>query len=205
MTCNNIVDKGITMNQDFDKMSNEELWQLFPIFLVAHNSKWAQWYKAEEKKVLSLFDKGIIKRISHIGSTVIPNIWAKNIVDILVQVEDTNAIEHVEKTLCKNGWLLMNKSPYKASLNKGYTLDGFADKVYHLHICLLGDNDELYFRDYLIEHPNAAKEYEQLKLSLWKKFEHDRDGYTEAKSDFIKRYTAIAKHKYNNKYNITKS
>ena len=63
----------------------------------------------------------------------------------------------------------------------GYTDNGFAEKVYHLHLRLEGDHDELYFRDYLIEYPQAAKEYEQLKLSLWKQFEHDRDGYTAAK------------------------
>ena len=47
------------------------------------------------------------------------------------------------------------------------------------------DWNELYFRDYLIDHKEVAKEYEKLKVKLWKEFEHDRDGYTEAKSNFI--------------------
>ncbi|MDE6452911.1 MAG: GrpB family protein, partial [Muribaculaceae bacterium] len=50
-----------------------------------------------------------------------------------------------------------------------------------------------YFRDYLNTHSDVAKDYEKLKLSLWKSFEHDRDGYTNAKSDFITHYTTIAK------------
>lgn len=54
----------------------------------------------------------------------------------------------------------------------------------HLRHC--GDNDELYFRDYLIEHPDIAREYEKLKLNLWKEYEHNRDGYTNAKTEFIK-------------------
>lgn len=86
------------------------------------------------------------------------------------------------------------------SFNKGYTESGFAERVFHLHLRYAGDNDELYFRDYLREHPGIAKEYEQLKLSLRKRFEHDRDGYTDAKSEFIKRYTAEAKRLYEKRY-----
>ena len=48
-----------------------------------------------------------------------------------------------------------------------------------------GDHDELSFRDWLLAHPEDAKAYEVLKLSLWKTFEHDRDGYTAAKGDFV--------------------
>ncbi|MBP2657023.1 MAG: putative glutamate-rich protein GrpB [Firmicutes bacterium] len=73
--------------------------------------------------------------------------------------------------------------------NKGYTLEGFAEKVYHLHVRHLGDWDELCFRDYLIYHPDIAVQYGNLKLKLWKEYEHNRDGYTEAKTEFVKRWT----------------
>ena len=79
------------------------------------------------------------------------------------------------------------------SFNKGYTENGFAEKVFHLHLRYIGDNDEIYFRDYLITHPDIAKEYETLKLKLWKRFEHNRDGYTESKSEFITKYKMLAK------------
>ena len=55
-----------------------------------------------------------------------------------------------------------------------------------------GDNDELFFRDYLNEHPIVAKEYETLKLKLWKQYEHNRDAYTGAKTDFIFKWTSEA-------------
>ena len=55
------------------------------------------------------------------------------------------------------------------------------------------DHDEYEFRDYLQAHPDIAKQYEALKLSLWKRYEHDRDGYTAAKGDFIREITARAK------------
>ena len=62
------------------------------------------------------------------------------------------------------------------------------------------DHDELFFRDYLREHPQTAREYEALKLRLWKQFQHNRDGYTEAKSDFIRRWTSEAKRVYAGRY-----
>lgn len=86
------------------------------------------------------------------------------------------------------------------SFNRGYTENGFADKVYHLHLRFAGDNDELYFRDYLNDNPRIAKEYERLKLSLWHQFEHDRDGYTQAKTEFVKKHTADARILYKNRY-----
>nr|MBR4282020.1 GrpB family protein [Clostridia bacterium] len=70
----------------------------------------------------------------------------------------------------------------RRSYNKGYTENGFAEKVFHLHLTHLGEQPEIIFRDYLNAHPDAAKSYEELKLSLWKPYEHDRDGYTAEKT-----------------------
>lgn len=64
----------------------------------------------------------------------------------------------------------------------------------------LGDYNELYFRDYLIENPEIAKEYGELKKSLKAKFEHNRDGYTAAKGSFVMKITAEAREKYGKKY-----
>lgn len=83
---------------------------------------------------------------------------------------------------------------------KGYTLNGFEEKVFHLHVRYLGDWNELYFRDYLIQHPEVAKQYGKLKLELKDKFQHDRDAYTEAKADFIKKHTNLAREEFPNKY-----
>ena len=61
-------------------------------------------------------------------------------------------------------------------------------------------NKELYFRDYLTEHPEVAKRYEDLKLKLWKQYEHDRDGYTNAKTELVKEYTEKARMLYGDRY-----
>ena len=94
----------------------------------------------------------------------------------------------------------MSRSDTHRSYNKGYTEEGFAQRVFHLHLRSAGDHDELYFRDYLNDHPAIAKEYEQLKLHLWKAYEHNRDGYTAAKAAFVTRTTLAAKQLYGSRY-----
>ena len=188
------------MSKKLYEMSLEELWEIFPIFLVEHNDAWKTWYKDEKANILFLIPNEKIYRISHIGSTYIPTIWAKNIVDILLEIKNNEDFQFVKDILLKNNWLCMSEDEKRISMNKGYTEKGFAKKVFHLHIRLVGDNDELYFRDYLFENSEIAKEYEKLKLSLWEKFEHNRDAYTESKGEFIKKYTEIAKKKYGKRY-----
>ena len=92
-----------------------------------------------------------------------------------------------------NGYMCMSVSDNRMSFNKGYTVAGYADKVFHIHFHLPGDNDEIYFRDYLISHPHTAKDYEQLKLSLLPEYRHNRDGYTEAKTEFVRNMVNIAR------------
>ena len=174
-------------------MTLEELWQLFPINLTEHRECWKDYYAEESEKLREILPGGT--RISHIGSTAVKGIWAKPIVDILAEVDKKFVLSDLSETVQKSGWIKMSESDGRISFNKGYTEKGFAEKVYHLHLRYFGDNDEIYFRDYLLSNPEVAKEYEALKLSLWKKFEHDRDGYTDAKSEFVKKYTSLVKGK----------
>ena len=188
------------MGKNLSEMSLEELWQLFPIRLTPHRTDWEKWYQTESALLLSLLPQGEAVRLSHIGSTSIPSIWAKPIVDILLETASHSDWEALRRRLASAGYLLMSESPGRFSMNKGYTPQGFAQKVFHLHIRRAGDNDELYFRDYLREFPAAAKEYESLKLSLWKKYEHNRDGYTSSKTEFVRLYTAKGKRRYGGRY-----
>lgn len=189
------------MPKKLSEMTLEELWQLFPIFLVEHDDKWKIWYNEECQRIYDFLTDDITDvKISHIGSTAIDHIWAKPIIDILVEIPLAEDIRKVKDVIAQNGYLCMSENEKKISFNKGYTENGFAEKVFHLHLRYLGDNDELYFRDYLNEHPAIAKEYEKLKLSLWKTYEHDRDGYTEAKREFVSEYTKKAREKYKGRY-----
>ena len=127
-------------------------------------------------------------------------LWAKNIVDVMVEISEEADMEEIAHILEQNGFIKMSDDKRRITLNKGYTKEGFADKVYHIHLRYTGDNDELYFRDYMNEHPRIAREYEALKLELWKKYEHNRDAYTDAKTYFIRKWTAEAREIYGDRY-----
>lgn len=188
------------MGKELLQMSLGELWELFPITLVAHNDKWKLFYDEIETELKSILSGCRIERISHIGSTAISGIWAKDIVDVLVEVSKDSDIEDAARVIENNGFIRMSATANRISFNRGYTKNGFADKVFHVHIRYVGDNDELYFRDYLNEHEQIAKEYEAMKLQLWKQFEHDRDAYTNFKTAFVKKWTSEAKKLYNRRY-----
>ncbi len=190
----------LKMGKKLSEMTLEELWELFPISLTEHRDCWTEDYQEMEARLRSGLSEIPIVRISHIGSTAIKDIWAKDIVDILVEVSHGESLETAAVAVEKLGFTKMSASANRYSFNWGYTEKGFAEKVYHLHLRRAGDNDELYFRDYMNEHPLKAKEYEALKLELWKKYAHDRDGYTCAKTAFVKKYTAEAKKIYPNRY-----
>ena len=181
------------MGKKLSEMTLEELWQLFPICLTEHQIVWQKQYEAEVIRLQTILAGMPLERVSHIGSTAVKTIWAKPIVDILLEVPLESNLQDYADILIDSGYTLMSQEEQRISLNKGYTEQGFADEVFHLHLRYEGDNDEIYFRDYLNTHPEVAKAYEALKLSLWKKYEHNRDGYTEAKTDFIKKYTLLAK------------
>ena len=188
------------MGKELSEMTLEELWKLFPIFLVQHDDKWTDSYREMEATIIDLLANYHVERISHIGSTAIQGIWAKNIVDVMVEIPQSVDMKDMAQILEENGFIIMSSGEKRITLNKGYTKDGFADKVYHIHLRYAGDNDELYFRDYLNEHPVMANEYETLKLRLWKQFEHNRDAYKDAKTDYISKWTAEARREYGDRY-----
>ena len=182
------------------KMTLAELWQLFPIVLTEHNPDWQDWYKEEKANLQQHLPTADVVRISHIGSTAVGGIWAKPIVDILLEVQQGADLMMIKQAIEQAGYLCMSETTNRLSFNKGYTVKGFAKKVFHLHLRYVGDNDELYFRDYLQTHDAVAQEYEQLKKSLWQLYPNDRDTYTEHKTGFVKCYTAKAKEMFARRY-----
>lgn len=184
------------MKKKLSEMTLEELWKLFPIFLSEYKEEWLEYYKEEEKYLMNNIPN--IKRISHIGSTSLTTIYAKPIIDILIEVD--NNLLNYKYLIINCGYICMNESDNRISFNKGYSEEGFKDKVYHLHLRYYKDNDELYFRDYLKENVDVAKEYESLKIKLWKEYEFNRDAYTNSKIEFVNKYTKEAKIKYKDRY-----
>ncbi len=188
---NYLVFVNFVFMKSLKDMTLEELWELFPVVLAPHDPQWKGWAE-NEMESLSKVLAGFSPLINHIGSTAVPGIVAKPIVDILVEIEPDIDWTRVKDVMEGAGYICMSNSAARMSFNKGYTVNGFAARVFHIHFHAVGDNDEICFRDYLIDNIETAREYEQLKLSLLPRFRNNRDGYTEAKSDFIRRVTDIA-------------
>ncbi len=190
------------MTKSLQDMTNEELWQLFPIILSEHDVKWSRKYKQEQKLLLRAIGDAV-KRISHIGSTAVPGLSAKPTIDILLELQNDADTSRFKQNILGLGYLFSpqpeNPPPHMMFM-KGYTPHGFEGQVFHLHVRYYGDWDELYFRDYLIEHPETAAEYAQLKHQLGEWYRHNRDAYTDAKTVLIKPVTALAKAAYAGRY-----
>lgn len=188
------------MGKELSEMTLEELWDLFPVVLVEHDAKWEDEYREMEAALRKLLRDFPVERISHVGSTAVKGIRAKDIVDILVEFAGAADMREAARVLEGNGFLLMSTGEKRISLNRGYTKDGYAEEVFHVHLRRAGDNDELYFRDYLNEHPRIAEEYESLKLALRERHGRDRDAYTAGKTEFVRKWTAAARKECGAKY-----
>ena len=105
------------MDRKLSEMALEELWKLFPIFLVAHDGRWKDYYNEIEKTLTRLLS-GHVVRISHIGSTAIHGIWAKNIVDVMVEIPQSIDMKEISRILEQNGFIRMSEEANRISLNK---------------------------------------------------------------------------------------
>jgi len=171
--------------------------RIYPVILSEYNPAWTEWFVEEKANLERLIDADNIVRISHIGSTSVPGLTAKPTVDIILEITETTDLEKLissvllspEYICLREDDLTISTPPPHLRFIKGYLPDGFAKKVYHIHVVYSNDNDtqdKLLFRDYLIAHPEAVTEYAELKRKLFEDYEHNRDGYTEAKGAFIK-------------------
>ena len=170
----------------------DELKTLFPNDLVEHNPRWSEWYEEEKQSIMAMLGDKLVS-IDHYGSTSIPGLAAKPIIDILLQVATTADVTLLKSSLSGSGWLIMSehlKTGLHLMLCKGYTSEGYGERVFHLHVRHPGDWNELYFRDYLIAHPDIAEEYADLKRTLVAQHRYDRNAYAQGKQEFVRLYTA---------------
>ena len=178
-------------------MSNEELWELFPIILTEHQKDWERLYKLEEQQLRAIVGKDIV-RIRRIGSTAVKDLIAKPTIDILLEIDGKTNIEELIVKIQSTGYIYThqpeNPAPHMMFM-KGYTPQGFRRQAYHLHVRYAGDWDEPIFCHYLQSHPALAHEYGELKLKLKQVYEHDRDAYTKGKTEFIRQVVRLAREK----------
>lgn len=184
------------MTRSLEEVTDEELWQLFPIMLSEHQPVWKERYLKEKMGVVQAIGSHNIVRMHHIGSTAVPGLLSKPTIDILIEIQDTTDTRTLISNMQGCGYRYLeqpdNPPPHMMFL-KGYTAEGCAGQAYHIHVRYQGEWDEILFRDYLIAHPDTALEYATLKVILKQRFEHNRDAYTKAKTGFIKRVCESAR------------
>lgn len=184
------------MSKSLEDMTDVERYQLFPVMLSEHKPAWKKNYFKEQVVVEKSVGSHNIVRINHIGSTAVPGLIAKPTIDILVEIKDNTDTATLISNMQSGGYRYLEQPhnpPPHMMFVKGYTEKGFKGQAVHVHVRYSGDWDEIYFRDYLLNHPEIAAEYGRLKLDLKQKYEYDRDAYTDAKTDFIQRITSLAR------------
>lgn len=156
--------------------------------IVDYNPKWSILFENEKRLILDAIGH-IITRIEHIGSTAVPNLGAKPIIDMMAAIYSLNDAEKCIKPLQKLGYEYIPKLevsiPERRYFHKGKPPK---EQHYHLHMVELKSSfwkKQLLFRDYLRNNPEIAKKYQDLKERLASSYEFDREGYTEAKTSFI--------------------
>ena len=165
------------------------------IDVVDHDESWPSLFDSEVARLFSYFPPGSIRRIEHIGSTAVPGLAAKPIIDILVGVEDFGFIDEVAPSMEEAGYdyffrpALGDDGPrYPWFIGR----DRSGRRVSHIHVARMDDAsqwDRIIFRDYLRRHPDVASDYAVLKRDLASRFADDREAYTTAKTAFITRAT----------------
>ena len=164
-----------------------------PVVIVPWNPEWSREFEQERTRLEETFDSTSAV-VEHIGSTAVPGLAAKPVIDIMVGVAALSEAEARIDSLRALGYEYV--PAYEAQLpHRRYFRKPIVEpRTHHLH-CVVREtsfwHDQLAFRDYLREYPAAAKAYATLKRNLALQYVADREAYSEGKSEFI---TSILTH-----------
>jgi len=162
--------------------------------LVPHNPEWSRLADQEAERILVELNFPVIG-IYHIGSTSVPGIKAKPILDFVLEVENLEDVIKQVKVFEDLGYT--SKGEFGIPGRQFFTRDTNGERSHHLHVFQQGHPDierHLVFRDYLRANPDAAREYEKLKEELASRFPNASGSYTEAKSEFILSMDEVARY-----------
>ncbi|NET37098.1 MAG: GrpB family protein [Cyanothece sp. SIO1E1] len=155
--------------------------------VVPHNPQWQNAFKVESKLIAKALGQNIAA-IHHIGSTAIPNIYAKPIIDLLVEVQAIARLDEHTSVMELLGYEVMGAYgiPGRRYFRK-HNPAGI--RTHHVHTFIVGSAQlerHLMFRDYMIAHPDVAQQYSQLKRQLAQAHPQDIEAYMDGKDGFIK-------------------
>jgi GrpB-like predicted nucleotidyltransferase (UPF0157 family) len=187
-----------------DKLKNriEELVRE-EVAIVPYDPVWPKIFEEEAAFLRRKLPQNLVRRIEHFGSTSVPGLSAKPIIDILVEV---SSLEDTKKQIVP----ILDAEGYEYFWRPAFGNDGppyytwfikrnsEGKRTHHIHMVEEDSElwDRLYFRDYLRQFPTEAKRYDELKRKLSEEYSNDRVKYTEEKSDFILSVTKKAKEYY---------
>jgi len=161
--------------------------------IVPYDPQWGELFRREREHLRAILPAELLGRIEHFGSTAIPGLAAKPIVDILVEVTDLQATQtRIVPMLEAQGYDYFWRPtagtedglPFYAWFIKRAP-DGARSHHIHMVEPHFPHWKCLFFRDYLIAHPDTAQDYLRLKLSLAAAHPNDREAYTNGKTEFI--------------------
>jgi GrpB-like predicted nucleotidyltransferase (UPF0157 family) len=154
--------------------------------IVPYDSAWPARFDEEQAALAVAIGDWAVGGVHHVGSTSVPGLESKPIIDILAGVRDLVESRSCFDRVAALGYIY---APYRASEMHWFCKPDPSRRTHHLHLVPTDSSrfrDELGFRDYLRGHREVAKEYGALKRGLAKEFAHDREAYTAAKADFIR-------------------
>jgi GrpB-like predicted nucleotidyltransferase (UPF0157 family) len=157
------------------------------IEIVAYDTGWPARFEVEAKILTVLLAPWLAGDIEHIGSTAVPGLAAKPVIDIMLPVHSLEASRPAIAAAAGASYLY---APYRAEVMHWFCKPSPAHRTHHLHMLKAGGSvwsERLAFRDALRSDPRLAAEYAVLKKELALRFSHDREGYTAAKTPFIHR------------------
>ena len=158
------------------------------IEIVNYNPNWVNMFESEAESIRASVEKDLIAEIQHIGSTAVPGLAAKPVIDIMVGLHNLSQGKNIIKPLEKLGYVFWadNPNPEKMFFVKGMPPYG-EKRTHHIHVVEIDGEfwQRKLFRDYLIMYPEEALIYEKIKRDLAVKFRNDREAYTEGKSDYV--------------------
>jgi GrpB-like predicted nucleotidyltransferase (UPF0157 family) len=170
------------------------------IDLAQYDPLWPAMFEQEKEFLLSILPGGIIRRIEHFGSTAVPGMSAKPIIDMLAEVTDLVEVRHrIVGLLEQKGYEYFWRPSFGDEMTPFYAWfikrDAQGNRTHHIHMIEshFQQWDALFFRDYLIAHPQCAKRYEDLKKRLARRYPRDRESYTREKGAFIQEITRRAR------------
>jgi GrpB-like predicted nucleotidyltransferase (UPF0157 family) len=158
-----------------------------PIEVVAYDGSWPLKFAVERMLLEATLAPWLAGQIEHIGSTAVPLLAAKPVIDIMAPVHSFQASRPAIEAAATAGYVYY---PYKSDVMHWFCKPSPNHRTHHLHLVPFDSqlwHQRLAFRDALRQNPSLAAEYANLKLSLVERFRLDREAYTEAKASFVQR------------------